>query len=70
MLCLLDPYSFSVDRKVIETAGQIKSIEIFFNFMIMDINMNVLRHNPERVPGAQIERMDKAWGDHSWREIA
>ena len=69
-LCLLDPYSFSVDWKVIETAGQMKSIEIFFNFMIMDINMNVLRRNPERVPAAQSERMDKAWGDHSWREIA
>lgn len=69
-LCLLDPYSFSVDWKVIETAGQMNSIEIFFNFMIMDINMNVLLRNPERVPTSQIERMDKAWGDHSWREIA
>ena len=69
-LCLLDPYSFSVDWKVIQTAGEMTSIEIFFNFMIMDINMNVLRHNPERVPAAQIQRMDKAWGDHSWREIA
>src|SRR5687767_1729281 len=69
-LCLLDPYSFSVDWKVIQTAGEMKSIEIFFNFMIMDINMNVLRHNPEQVPAAQIERMDKAWGDHSWRQVA
>jgi three-Cys-motif partner protein len=55
---------------VIKTAGDMKSIEIFFNFMIMDINMNVLRHNPERVPAGQIQRMDKAWGDHSWRLIA
>ena len=69
-LCLLDPYSFSVDWNVIETAGQMKTIEIFFNFMIMDINMNILLRNPERVPPAQVERMDKAWGDHSWREIA
>jgi hypothetical protein len=49
-LCLLDPYSFSVDWKVIEMAGQMKSIEMFFNFMIMDINMNVLLRNPDRVP--------------------
>jgi three-Cys-motif partner protein len=69
-LCLLDPYSLSVDWKVIETAGQMKSIEIFFNFMIMDVNMNILLRNPERVPSAQVERMDKAWGDHSWRNIA
>jgi len=69
-LCLLDPYSLCVDWKVIETAGRMKSIEIFFNFMIMDINMNVLLRNPEKVSGAQIERMDRAWGDHSWRNIA
>ncbi len=47
-----------------------KTIEIFFNLMMMDINMNVLKRNPERVDQAQIQRMDKAWGDHSWREIA
>jgi three-Cys-motif partner protein len=69
-LCLLDPYSFCVDWQVIKAAGEMKSIEIFFNFMIMDINMNVLRRNPERVPAAQIKRMDQAWGDHSWRDVA
>lgn len=46
------------------------SIEIFFNFMIMDVNMNVLLRNPERIPASQIERMNKAWGDISWRQIA
>ncbi len=69
-LCLLDPYSFCVDWKVIQTAGEMKSIEIFFNFMIMDINMNVLLRNPERIPESQVQRMDKSWGDHSWRDIA
>jgi three-Cys-motif partner protein len=69
-LCLLDPYSLTVDWNVIEKAGKMKSVEIFFNFMIMDANMNVLWRNPDRVPAAQVRRMDKAWGDHSWREIA
>lgn len=69
-LCLLDPYSLCVDWNVIQTAGQMKSIEIFFNFMIMDVNMNVLLKNPERVASSQIERMNKAWGDPCWREIA
>lgn len=69
-LCLLDPYAINVDWKVIETAGKMKSVEIFYNFMIMDANMNVLRRNPDSVSGAQAARMDKAWGDHSWREIA
>jgi three-Cys-motif partner protein len=47
-----------------------KSVEIFFNFMMMDVNMNVLKRNPDRVSDAQVLRMDKAWGDHSWRDIA
>ena len=68
-LCLLDPYSLTVDWEVIETAGKMKSVEIFFNFMMMDVNMNVLRRNPDRVSDVQVLRMDKAWGDHSWRDI-
>ena len=69
-LCLLDPYKIAVDWKVIETAGKMRSIEIFYNFMIMDANMNVLWRNPDRVAAAQSARMDAAWGDHSWREMA
>ena len=69
-LCLLDPYALTVDWKVIEVAGKMKSVEIFFNFMIMDANMNVLLGNPDRIPNAQGQRMDKAWGDHSWRDLA
>jgi three-Cys-motif partner protein len=60
----------TIDWKVIETAGKMRSIEIFYNFMIMDANMNVLWHNPDRVSAVQSARMDAAWGDHSWREIA
>jgi three-Cys-motif partner protein len=69
-LCLLDPYALSVDWKVIETAGKMKSIEIFYNFMIMDANMNVLWRNPDRVPQDQAVRMDKVWGDRTWRQAA
>jgi three-Cys-motif partner protein len=69
-LCLLDPYALTVDWDVIAEAGNMKSIEIFFNFMIMDANMNVLLRNPENVSSDQVARMDKTWGDHSWRDIA
>ncbi|HSW56776.1 MAG TPA: three-Cys-motif partner protein TcmP [Dehalococcoidales bacterium] len=66
-LCLLDPYSLKVDWNVLQTAGQMGSIEIFYNFMIMDANMNVLWKDPNKVALAQAERMDKVWGDRSWR---
>jgi three-Cys-motif partner protein len=69
-LCLLDPYGLNVDWSILQAAGQMGSIEIFYNFMIMDANMNVLWRNPDNVAYAQAVRMDKAWGDHSWREAA
>jgi three-Cys-motif partner protein len=42
-LCLLNPYDLNPSWEVVQTAGQMSSIEIFLNFMIMDANMNVLR---------------------------
>lgn len=69
-LCLLDPYGLNPDWEVVQKAGQMKSIEIFLNFMIMDANMNVLWRNPDRVSAEQIKRMNTFWGDETWREAA
>lgn len=69
-LCLLDPYGLHLDWQVIYTAGQMKSVEIFLNFPIMDMNMNVLKHNQEAVPPEQAERMTRFWGDESWKSAA
>lgn len=69
-LCLLDPYGIHLNWNVIEAAGRSKSIEIFLNFPIMDINRNVLRTNPDRVDPANIKRMDFFWGDDSWKQAA
>jgi three-Cys-motif partner protein len=69
-LCLLDPYGLHLDWSVILTAGQMRSIEIFLNFPVMDMNMNVLWRHPEKVQKAQVERMNAFWGDASWRTAA
>jgi three-Cys-motif partner protein len=69
-LCLLDPYAINVDWRVLESAGRMKTIEVFYNFMIMDANMNVLWRNPAKVAASQISRMDAVWGDNSWRQAA
>lgn len=69
-LCILDPYGLHLDWKIIETAGKMKSVEIFLNFPIMDINMNVLRHDQDKVQQEQIDRMNAFWGDESWRQVA
>ena len=69
-LCILDPYGLHLDWEVIHTAGKMKTIEIFLNFPIMDMNMNVLRRNPDKVDDDQAHRMTKFWGDESWRTDA
>lgn len=69
-LCLLDPYGLHLNWEVIKRAGEMKSIDMFLNFPVADINRNVLWHNPDAVDAEDIERMNAFWGDESWREIA
>lgn len=69
-LCVLDPYGLHLTWEVIQTAGEMKSMEIFLNFPVADINRNVLWRHPEGVDAADIERMTRFWGDDSWRDIA
>ena len=69
-LCLLDPYELNPNWEVVETAGKMRSIEIFLNFMIMDANMNILWKDPKSVAPDQANRMTKFWGDDSWRTAA
>lgn len=69
-LCILDPYGLHLDWKVIQGAGDSRSIEIFLNFPVMDMNMNVLWHDANKVSATQRERMTRFWGDDSWRGAA
>jgi three-Cys-motif partner protein len=69
-LCLLDPYALNLKWDVIRAAGQSRSIEIFLNFMVMDINMNVLKHDRTKVRPEQEARLTGLWGDESWRDVA
>ncbi|MCX6618454.1 MAG: three-Cys-motif partner protein TcmP [Acidobacteria bacterium] len=69
-LCLLDPYGLHLNWEVIQTAAAIRSIDMFLNFPVMDMNRNVLWRDPERVSPEDIARMNAFWGDESWRQIA
>jgi len=69
-LCLLDPYGLQLNWKVIEIAGKMRSIDMFLNFPVADINRNVLWRHPEGVDAADLKRMAEFWGDDSWRQIA
>ncbi len=69
-LCLLDPYGLHLTWPVIEKAGRMKTIDMFLNFPVMDMNRNVLWRVPEKVSQSSITRMDAFWGDDSWRKVA
>ena len=69
-LCLLDPYGLTLDWKVIQKAGEMQSLDIFINFPIYDININVLHRDPLTVLPPHIERMNTYWGDETWRDVA
>lgn len=69
-LCLLDPYGLHLDWNVIETAGRMRSIEVFLNFPMMDMNRNALWRHPDRASYDGIQRMSAFWGDDSWRDAA
>ena len=68
--CLLDPYGLHLNWNVLKAAGEMKSIEIFLNFPIMDMNRNVLWHDTDGVDRRNINRMTAFWGDESWKEAA
>jgi three-Cys-motif partner protein len=69
-LCILDPYGLQLNWEVIETAGRMRSIEIFLNFPIMDMNRNALWRRPDLASQEGQARMTAFWGDESWREAA
>ena len=69
-LCLLDPYGLDLDWNVIQQAGQSKAIDMFLNFPVMDMNRNAIWRNPDQVPKSGIDRMNRFWGDDSWRQAA
>jgi three-Cys-motif partner protein len=69
-LCLLDPYGLHLDWEVIELAGQSHAVDLFLNFPVMDMNRNAIWRSPERASPEGIERMNRFWGDESWKQAA
>jgi three-Cys-motif partner protein len=67
-LCLLDPYKLDLDWEIIFRCGQSRAVDLFLNFPVMDINRNAIRRNPEQVLKGDVERMNRLWGDESWRD--
>jgi three-Cys-motif partner protein len=69
-LCLLDPYGTHLSWDVIQTAGKSRAIDMVLNFPVMDMNRNAIWRNPSGVRPVELERMNRFWGDDSWRKVA
>jgi len=69
-LCLLDPYGLHLDWEVMQLAGQSKTVDMFLNFPIMDMNRNAIWREPNRASPDDIDRMNRFWGDDSWQRVA
>jgi three-Cys-motif partner protein len=68
-LCLPDPYNINLTWEVIEAAGRSGSIEIFLNLMIMDINRNAMRKNPDKSVQSKMDQLTRLWGDETWKNV-
>jgi len=68
-LCLLDPYNINLTWKVIETAGKMRSVDVFLNLMIMDINRNAMRKNPDKSIQSKMDQLTRLWGDETWKDV-
>jgi three-Cys-motif partner protein len=68
-LCLLDPYGIHYSWSLVEQIGKMRSIDLFLNFPIMDINRNALRRDAGKIDAGQEIRMTDFWGDSSWRQM-
>ncbi|OPY74713.1 MAG: hypothetical protein A4E65_03767 [Syntrophorhabdus sp. PtaU1.Bin153] len=68
-LCFLDPYGLHLEWKTVKLAGSLKTVDIFLNFPIMDINRNVLFADLGKAKREDVERMNAFWGDDGWQQI-
>ena len=62
------PYNINLAWEVIETAGKSGSIEIFLNFMTMDINRNALRKRMEKSLQSKVDQLTRLVGDESCKD--
>ncbi|MES0337189.1 MAG: three-Cys-motif partner protein TcmP [Candidatus Magnetobacterium sp. LHC-1] len=68
-LCILDPYGLHLKWETIKFAAKLKTVDIFINFPIMDINRNILFEDLSKAKPENIERMNDSWGGEDWKSL-
>jgi three-Cys-motif partner protein len=66
-LCILDPYGLSVDYPLLQDIAASNAVEIFFNFMLLGANRNVLwNRDPATLSPKRRALMTRVWGHDRW----
>lgn len=65
-LILLDPYGLHLEWETIREAGQLRTVDMFLNFPVMDMNRNALWRDPKGSTPEGRARLTRFWGDESW----
>ena len=68
-LCILDPYGVDIEWATIASLAPVKTMDVFINFPLMDINRNAALKKLETADPQQGARLTKIWGDESWKEL-
>jgi len=68
-LCILDPYGVDIECATIESIGKAKTMDVFLNFPLMDINRNAALKILEASNPKEGVRLTKIWGDESWKRL-
>ena len=68
-LCILDPYKINIEWETIKKAADLKTIDMFLNFSIMDANRNILFEDLSIAKPEDIARMNSFWGNEQWKEL-
>jgi three-Cys-motif partner protein len=68
-LCILDPYGVDIEWATIASLAPFKTMDVFINFPLMDINRNAALKKLETADPRQGARLTKIWGDESWKEL-
>jgi len=69
-LCILDPYGLDIEWATIESIGKTRTMDVFLNFPLMDINRNAALKMLEASNPEEGIRLTKIWGDESWKHLA
>jgi len=69
-LCILDPYGVDIEWRTIESIAKAKTMDLFINFPLMDINRNEALKTLEASNPSEGVRLTKIYGDESWKRLA